>query len=194
MSMTRPTQAPSIRLTGLTTALAATALTAGALAMAPAAHADTIYTHQRIINRMDGSRLALVSDSTADGAEVNSLRAPGWHYKTSRWTLIISGSKRVIKNEASGKCIQPATATPEEGDRVIVRTCNGSAAQNWERRFDKVGDTSTGWGQFQLSSDPTLAIGIDTYQGSGSWNNLYLIRSQPSADRLWRSVKDTTTP
>jgi hypothetical protein len=194
MSTTHPSYAPSIRLTGLTTALAATALTTGALVMAPAAHADTTYTQQRIINRMDGSRLAMLNDSTADGAEVISLRAPGWHFKTSRWTQIITGSTRVIKNEASGKCIQPATATPKEGDRLIVRTCDGSAAQNWERPFDNVGDTSTSWGLFQLASDPTLAIGLDTYQGSGSWNNLYLIRSQTSADRLWRSVKDTTTP
>jgi hypothetical protein len=143
---------------------------------------------------MDGSRLALLNDSTADGAEVISLRAPGWHFKTSRWTLILDGSERVIKNEASGKCIQPATATPKEGDRLIVRTCDGSAAQTWERSFDKIRDTSTDWGQFQFASDPTLALGIDSYQGSGSWDNLYLIRSQNSADRLWRSVKDTTTP
>ena len=193
MSITRPTRARSIRRTGLRTAVAATALTAGAMALAPAAHADT-RTQQRIINRMDGSRLALLNDSTADGAEVISLRAPSWHFKTSRWTLTVDGSKRVIKNEASGKCIQPVTATPKEGDRLIVRTCDGSAAQNWERSFDKVGGTSTDWGQFQLASDPTLAIGIDSYQGSGSWDNLYLIHSQYSADRLWHSAKDTTTP
>ncbi|MEV3921016.1 RICIN domain-containing protein [Actinomadura coerulea] len=182
------------RLTSRTTALAASALAAGTLAITPAAYADTTHTQQRIINRMDGSRLALLNDSTADGAEVISLRAPGWHYRTSRWTQIITGSNRVLKNEASGKCIQPATATPKEGDRLVVRTCDGSAAQNWGRPFDEVGNTSTGWGQFQLASNPTLAIGIDTYQGSGSWDNLYLIRSQTSADRLWRSEKDTTTP
>jgi hypothetical protein len=193
MSISHSILVPSIRRTGLTTALAATALTAGAMALAQPADADT-RTQQRIINRMDGSRLALLNDSTADGAEVISLRAPGWHFKTSRWTLIIEGSERVIKNEASGKCIQPATATPKEGDRLIVRTCDGSAAQTWERSFDRIRDISTDWGQFQLASDPTLAIGIDSYQGSGSWDNLYLIRSQNSADRLWRSVTDTTTP
>jgi Ricin-type beta-trefoil lectin domain-like len=193
MSMSHPALAPQIRRTGLTRTLAAIALTVGALALAPAAHADT-RTQQRLINRMDGSRLALLSDNTGDGAEVISLRAPGWHYKTSRWTLTVNGSERVIRNEASGKCVQPATASPKEGDRLVVRTCDGSAAQTWRRSFDKIGNTSTAWGQFQLASDPSLAIGIDSYQGSGSWDNLYLIRSQNSADRLWRSVTDTTTP
>jgi hypothetical protein len=193
MSMSHPALVPPIRRTGLIRTLAVTALTAGALALVPAAHADT-RPQQRLINRMDGSRLALFEDNTADGAQLIGLRAPGWHFKTSRWTLIVDGSKRVIKNEASGKCVQPATATPKEGDRLIVHTCDGSAAQTWQRSFDKIGDTSTAWGQFQLASDPTLAIGLDSYQGSGSWDNLYLIRSQNSADRLWRSVKDTTTP
>src|SRR5690349_5116490 len=105
-------------------ACAATALTATALICAPAAHADTSHPNREFINRMDGSRLSALGDSVAEGAEAITLRHPNWKYRTAKWTYIVKDDGHyVIKNDASGKCLQPATAAPKAADKVVIRTC-----------------------------------------------------------------------
>lgn len=59
--------------------LATTALMlAGLTAVSASAHADISRPDQRIINRMDGSRLALYGDGVGEGANAVSLRFPPW--------------------------------------------------------------------------------------------------------------------
>ncbi|OSC44420.1 hypothetical protein B5181_43415, partial [Streptomyces sp. 4F] len=72
-------------------------------------------TGQDLINRTDGSRLALYGDSTAEGATAVSLRDPGWKHKTEVWDEVGGRWENgrytlTFKNQAAGKCLQPATA------------------------------------------------------------------------------------
>jgi hypothetical protein len=173
--------------------LTSAAMAAG-LAVCTAAYAETIPDRQ-FINRMDGSRMALAYDSTAEGSVAITLRAPGWHYQTAKWTVTPNAAGyRSIKNDAAGKCLQPATATPQAGDGLVVRTCDRSASQDWTVRADhNDSGTATGWYTYRPRTNTALAIALQTYQGSGSWDSIYLDRDQNTTDRLWRFLKDGAT-
>ncbi|MFG1876218.1 RICIN domain-containing protein [Sphaerisporangium sp. NPDC049003] len=164
---------------------------------APVARADAAAPEERrLVNRMDGSRLALLSDGTGEGAPAITLRAPSWQYKTVKWTNTYKpDGSMVIKNVAAGKCLQPATANPQAGDGLVVKTCDGTAAQDWTYRWEQTdGNTGvTAWFTLRPKASPLLAITLQTYQGSGSWDTLYLDRDQNTTDRLWRFLRDGST-
>ncbi|GHH63503.1 hypothetical protein GCM10017673_04460 [Streptosporangium violaceochromogenes] len=171
--------------------LATTALMlAGLTAVSAPAHADTSRSDQRIINRMDGSRLALYGDGVGEGAQAVSLRFPPWIYRTAKWTWITkSDGYWVLKNEAAGKCLQPINGAPSANDLVVVKTCDGSALQDWSRvKEDTVAGGETGWGRLRPRTNTALALTLSIYQGSGVWDSLYLDQDQSSTDRLWRAV------
>ncbi|MER8090295.1 RICIN domain-containing protein [Streptomyces sp. NPDC058316] len=152
-----------------------------------------------VINKMDGSRLALLNNSTAEGATGITLRDPAWNYSTERWELDFSAWQAdasntytaTIRNEAANKCLQPGAATPQRGTTVVVRTCDGSQLQKWSLIGEKVGDTHTGWWMYRPVVNKNLALSLNRYN-DGSWDSLYLNIAQPSSDRLWRSVGDDT--
>ncbi|MGW4424555.1 RICIN domain-containing protein [Streptosporangium sp. NPDC004631] len=180
----------------IVSSLAVAALTlVGLAAVSAPAHADTFRPDQRIINRMDGSRLALYGDGVGEGAHAVSLRFPPWNYRTAKWTWIIkSDGYWVIKNEAADKCLQPIVGAPGANDIVIVKTCDGSALQDWSRaREDTAAGGETGWGRLRPRVNTSLALTLNIYQGSGVWNSLYLAQDQSSTDRLWRIV-DSDAP
>ncbi|ACZ87277.1 RICIN domain-containing protein [Streptosporangium roseum] len=176
---------------------AASALAAATMALAPAtAYADAEpQTNREFINRMDGSRLATLGDSVAESAQAISLRHPNWKYRTAKWTYIVKDDGHyIIKNEAANKCLQPATAAAAAGDQVVIKTCNGSAAQDWSRRPEETDSSQpTGWGSFRPRTNTKVALTLDTYHGPGSWNTLYLNRDQNSSDRLWRFLREDHT-
>ncbi|MEV6981653.1 RICIN domain-containing protein [Sphaerisporangium sp. NPDC051017] len=206
MSSTTPTGRASGHLTppsstrpfgrsalALASAAAATAVLA---ALSPsAAQADATAPDERqLINRMDGSRLALMNDGTGEGAVAITLRSPGWQYKTAKWiNTYDADGNMTIKNVAAGKCLQPATASPKAGDGLVVKTCDGSAAQKWTYRWEESGNGNSTWFALRPKSAPGLAITLAVYQGSGSWDTLYLDRDQNSTDRLWRFLRDGQT-
>lgn len=175
--------------------LATTALTlAGLIVVSAPAHADISHPDQRIVNRMDGSRLALYGDGVGEGSNAVSLRFPPWIYKTVKWTWITkSDGYWVIKNEAANKCLQPATGVPGANDVVIVKTCDDSALQDWSRaKEDTAAGGETGWGRLRPRTNTSLALTLNIYQGSGVWDSLYLAQDQSSTDRLWRAVSGDT--
>ncbi len=145
-----------------------------------------------LINKKDGSRLALVDNNTAaEGAVANSLRDPIWTYSSEEWTSqAVSGRlpdgthNRILRNVAANKCLQPQTTSPTRRMLVVVKTCNGSDIQKWNLQPETVGGTETRWRIWRPVVNKRLALTIDKY-GNGSWNTLYLDTSYPSSDRLW---------
>ncbi len=164
------------------------------LGAASPAYADHT-TDIRVYNRMDGSRLAVADNGTAEGARVISLRSPAWQYTTARWTVDErSDGYTVFKNELANKCLQPGTANPVAGDPLVIRTCDGSKLQDWSRRAEETyADTPTGWGSFRPRLNPGLAITIATWEAGGSRDSLYLDADQNSTDRLWRLARGNNT-
>ncbi|MFE7428889.1 hypothetical protein ACF1BP_03375 [Streptomyces sp. NPDC014735] len=154
---------------------------------------------QDLINKMDGSRLALLGNSTAEGATGITLRDPAWKYSTERWEIDLSAWQAdaphtytaTLRNEAANKCLQPAAATPQRGTTVVVRTCDGSRLQKWSLYPERVGDSYTGWWMYRPMVDEKLALSLNKYN-DGSWDSLYLNIAQPSSDRLWRRTTDDT--
>lgn len=180
--------------------LAAALLTATAVAAAGAAPASAAPTpNTDLINKMDGSRLALLNNSTGEGATAITLRDPAWNYSTERWERDVSAWQAdapntytvALRNEAANKCLQPSAATPQRGTTVVVRTCDGSQLQKWSIYPEKVGDNYTGWWMYRPVVDKKLALSLNRYN-DGSWDTLYLNIAQPSSDRLWRSAVNDT--
>ncbi|WP_443080655.1 RICIN domain-containing protein [Streptomyces sp. PTD5-9] len=180
--------------------LAAAVLAMGGLAAAGQAPVSAAPTpNQDLINKMDGSRLALLNDSTADGATAITLRDPAWKYSTERWEVDLSAWQAdaphtytaTLRNEAADKCLQPSAATPQRGTTVVVRTCDGSRLQKWSLYAERVGDSYTGWWMYRPMVDKNLALSLNRYN-DGSWDSLYLNIAQPSSDRLWRRAADDT--
>lgn len=170
----------------------AAAVACTALAAAPQAAAGS---HRDMINRMDGSRLALKGDATGENARAITLRDPNYKYKTERWESQFAKDSAgkwygTVRNEAADKCLQPADSDPERRGRIVVRTCDGSDAQKWRATSDDHGGTR--WWQYRPKNDESLAMTLDTYMGHGSWDTLYLDRAYrfPSADRLWKFGPD----
>ncbi|GAA4600912.1 hypothetical protein GCM10023195_01630 [Actinoallomurus liliacearum] len=146
-----------------------------------------------LINKMDGSRLALSSNSTAEGATAITLRDPAWKYSTEQWDAEETptpdepgGWTAVYKNRAANKCLQPASASPGRGTQVIVQTCNGSDLQKWLLEPEKVNDAYTGWWMWRPKVNRNVALSLARYN-DGSWDTLYLDTAYPSNDRLWSS-------
>lgn len=181
---------PRLRRTAVAAATAVLALFGVAAAGAAPASAEP--GSFDLINKKDGSRLALVDNNTVvEGAFANSLRDPGWKYSTEEWTtqrtsgrLADGTHNRVLRNVAANKCLQPQTDAPTRGTRVVVKTCNGSELQEWNLQRESVGDTESRWQIWRPVTHKHLALTLDKY-GNGSWNTLYLDRSYPSSDRLW---------
>lgn len=177
---------PGIRRPILTLCSAAMALTS-LLVTAPA-HADETSNDMELHNRMDGSRLALQGDSTDEGAQAISLRSPTLQYKTQLWEFTgQDNGYYVVRNETADKCLQPSTDKPVQGTTVVVRTCDGSRLQEWDvRKEEHFLEGETGWNAWRPRVNTSIALTLDTYKGSGSWDTLHLNQDLNSTDRLWR--------
>ncbi|XVQ88871.1 RICIN domain-containing protein [Microbispora siamensis] len=179
---------PNIRCSALLTST----ITSAVLVVFPAAaHADTTNFNMRIINKMDGSRMSLSGDAVAEGTRAVTLRAPTIQHRSARWTITEKDDGfLVIKNEVAGKCLQPASGAPNAGDTLVVKTCDGSPLQDWSRR-DEVSETNvnTEWGSLRPRTNTSLAITLQTYEASGTWDHIYLDQDQNSSDRLWHFTR-----
>ncbi|MFE0762422.1 RICIN domain-containing protein [Streptomyces smyrnaeus] len=187
-----PISRGSRRLLSVSVSVAAVCLT-GVLG---STHASAAPGDRDVINKTDGSRLATYSDSKADGATVISLRDPAWKYSSESWRAEGPGwdsgtgtSTRVLRNVAADKCLQPATANPQRGTRLVLKTCNGSDLQRWVLHPAKSGGQNSGWWVWTPKVDNKLAMTLNRY-GDGSWNTLHLDTAYPSDDRLWRIAPD----
>lgn len=177
----------SIRKSAL--ALAASAAAGLVLLTASPASAETI-SNQDLVNRMDGSRLALSGNATGDGAEVLSLRGTAYDsYNTEAWDFDGSWDSNgktwtgTLMNRAADKCMQPESASPKRGDRMLVRPCNGSDLQKWSMKQE--GGSNEAWWMWR----PKLNLGVtmavqNTYPNQ--YDYLRLDYAQPSMDRQWR--------
>lgn len=184
---------PTFRPLHALTAVAAAATLLATFCARSASAADR--TGQDLINRTDGSRLALFGDSTADGTTAVSLRDPAWKHKAEEWDEVggrWEGGRftLTLKNKAADKCLQPSDAKPTRGTTIVVRTCDGSDLQRWVLRPE--GDNNSRWWIWQPKVDTDLAMALNRYN-DGSWNTLHLDTSYPSADRLWHLADNNTS-
>ncbi|MER6330774.1 RICIN domain-containing protein [Streptomyces sp. NPDC001034] len=145
-------------------------------------------TDQDLVNKSDGSRLALLGNATGEGTTAITLRDPGWRYGTEAWDEVdgrweSAGYTLTFKNRAAGKCLQPSSATPARGTTIVVRNCDGSDLQRWVLRPEY--DNNSRWWLWQPKVDTKLAVALNRYN-DGSWDTLYLDTAYPSDDRLWR--------
>ncbi|MEU7942474.1 hypothetical protein [Microbispora bryophytorum] len=92
--------------------LAVTTCLTGALTLGPAPVSAALTRDQDVINKTSGGRLALLGDSTAEGATAITLRDPAWNYRTEVWeddsTWQADGTgtwTTVLKNRAANKCL-----------------------------------------------------------------------------------------
>ncbi|WP_432933656.1 RICIN domain-containing protein [Microbispora sp. CA-135349] len=178
--------------TGTTVVLAVTTCLTGALALGPAPVSAAPTHDQDVINKTSGGRLALLGDSTAEGATAITLRDPAWNYRTEVWeddsTWQADGTgtwTTVLKNRAANKCLQPAAAAPQRGTTIIVKTCDGSDLQKWILQGERVDGKYTGWWIWRPKVNKNLAMKLNRYN-DGSWDTLHLDTAYPSSDRLWR--------
>ncbi|MGW6613383.1 RICIN domain-containing protein [Streptomyces erythrochromogenes] len=149
------------------------------------------FPNQDLVNRMDGSRLALSSNSLSEGAQVISLRSTAWDsYSTEAWDAegtYDSASQLwtfTLRNLASNKCLQPNDTTPARGEAVVVRTCNGSDVQKWSVRKESPNESDPRWFVWRPYLNVDVAM---TLKGTtDTWDTIELDYSYPSADRLWR--------
>jgi hypothetical protein len=169
------------------------ALTAVASAITMSSVSATPYPDRDLINKMDGSRLALSNNSTADGTTAITLRDPAWKYSTEQWDAEETptpdepgGWTDVYKNRAANKCLQPSSATPTRGTTVIVKTCDGSDLQKWLLKPERVNGANTAWWMWRPKTNRDVALTLNRYN-DGSWGSLHLDTAYPSNDRLWRS-------
>ncbi|OEJ28791.1 hypothetical protein AS594_34455 [Streptomyces agglomeratus] len=175
-------------------AFATFVLTLAGLTAASVAPASAAPNPDRdIVNKMSGGRLALLSNSTGEGAPAITLRDPAWNYSTESWEADFSAwgadapntYTATFKNEAANKCLQPSSATPARGTTIVVKTCDGSQLQKWSLIREMAGDTHTGWWIYRPMVNKDLAMSLNRYN-DGSWDSLNLNYAQPSSDRLWR--------
>ncbi|WP_344396506.1 hypothetical protein [Streptomyces vastus] len=159
--------------------------------LATAPQAASVEPHVDMVNRMDGSRLALLNDSTGEEAQAITLRDPQYKYKTEQWESNFTKDSQgnwygTVRNEAANKCLQPSDPQPQRGGTIVVKTCNGSDDQLWLATPDT--DGGTNWWQYRPKTDESLAMTLKSYVGPGAWNHLYLDTAYkyPSADRLWK--------
>ncbi|MEV0617527.1 RICIN domain-containing protein [Nonomuraea sp. NPDC050404] len=176
-------------------AVAALAITASLAATLSFATAPASAEPNRdLINKSSGGRLALLNNSTAEGATAITLRSPSWKYTTEEWETTLSAWQAdepntytaTIRNQAANKCLQPASATAERGTTIVVRTCNGSELQKWSMFSEKVGDQHTTWWIWRPMVNKNVAMALNRYN-DGSWDTLHLDTAYPSNDRLWRA-------
>lgn len=167
----------------------AAAVTCTLLATAPQANA--VGPHKDMVNRMDGSRLALYGDNTGENALAITLRDPAYNYKSEQWESDFTRDGQgnwygTVKNEAANKCLQPADSNPQRKGTVVVKSCNGSDDQKWLATPDTHGGTQ--WWQYRPKNNERLAMTLNRYQGSGAWDTLHLDTAYkyPSSDRLWK--------
>ncbi|MFJ3794967.1 RICIN domain-containing protein [Streptomyces sp. NPDC090088] len=160
------------------------------LAGASPASADTS-VNQDLVNKMDGSRLALGNDSTADGAEAITLRGTRWDsYITEAWDFdgtYDSNSKlwtATLRNRASNRCLEPEAANPVRGNRVVVRSCDGSDRQKWSLRLETGGGNTERWWMWRPVSNLNVAMALQN-TNNDQWDSVRLDYSYPSTDRLW---------
>ncbi|MFG2030440.1 RICIN domain-containing protein [Streptomyces sp. NPDC048825] len=159
--------------------------------LATAPQAASVEPHIDMVNRMDGSRLALLNDSTGEEAQAITLRDPQYKYKTEQWESNFTKDSQgnwygTVRNEAADKCLQPSDPQPQRGGTIVVKTCNGSDDQLWLATPDT--DGGTNWWQYRPKTDESLAMTLKSYVGPGAWDHLYLDTAYkyPSADRLWK--------
>ncbi|WP_214102862.1 RICIN domain-containing protein [Acrocarpospora catenulata] len=171
------------------------AVLAALTATATPASADTTikpmtFVNQDLVNRMDGSRLLLVSDATADGTAVMTTRgitrdaflseawdAEGtWSHRKRTWTM-------TLRNRAADKCLQPADDTPARGEAVVVRTCDGSDLQKWSLRLETKGGNTHRWWIWRPVTNLQLAMSVGSV-GPDS-NQITLDYAYPTYDRMW---------
>ncbi|WP_405936917.1 hypothetical protein OG338_09605 [Streptomyces sp. NBC_00726] len=161
------------------------------MALSGSTSASAAPYNQDLINKTDGSRLALYVDGTGEGAPAVTLRDPAYYskYRTEAWDAeqsIVDGAVHItLRNRAANKCLQPALNEPTRGSGIVVKTCNGSALQSWVRQAEMVGNHNTGWWVWRPVTNPDLAMTLHRHN-DGAWASLYLDTSYPSADRLWK--------
>lgn len=173
--------------------LIAAACAAGSIVFASASPASAVtQNNQDLVNRMDGSRLALSSDGTADGTEVLTLRGTRYdNYTTEAWDFdgTYDSTNQLwtatLRNRAANKCMQPEAANPARGNRVVVRTCDGSDLQKWSLRLETQGGNDQRWWIWRPLKNLNVAMALQNFDND-QWDTVRLDYSYPTSDRMWQ--------
>jgi hypothetical protein len=157
------------------------AATGSARAAAPAP-ADA--SHQALVNKADGGRLATFSDWTSDGTGLVTNRSASFAERrmvVRSFTRQPDGSYE-LRNDRAGTCAQPRDGKLTEGNAVEIRPCDGSYAQRWTVCTEAGHDAAAGWFSLRPASDPRLAL--TSHNVGGDWANVELNRAENGSDRL----------
>ncbi|WP_326553305.1 RICIN domain-containing protein [Micromonospora sp. NBC_01813] len=88
-------------------------------------------TYHRVTNRNSGRVMDVVSNSTANNAEVKQY---GWNGGgNQRWEFQDAGGGYLrIVNQNSGKCLDVAAGSTADGANIIQYTCGAGTNQQWQ--------------------------------------------------------------
>jgi hypothetical protein len=88
-------------------------------------------TYYRVTNRNSGRVMDVVSNSTANNAEVKQYAWNGGG--NQKWEFQDAGGGYVrLVNQNSGKCLDVASASTSDGANILQYTCGGGTNQQWQ--------------------------------------------------------------
>jgi hypothetical protein len=92
---------------------------------------NTTLVHYRVTGRGSGKVLDVVSQSTADNAEIKQYTWNGGTNQQWAFEAVGGGYYRIV-NQFSGKCLDVAAASTADGANIIQYACNGTTNQQWQ--------------------------------------------------------------
>lgn len=174
------------------------ATTGACLALLAPSSAAVDLPERQIVNRANGARWVTENDGTGNGNNIAASRRAHGHYTSVTWKFIdMAGSDYwMIKNYKSGKCAQPYGNAVEHAV-IQVQPCDtDNPAQKWRLTNDpattSAGQRNSHYPQpynagvmIRPKNNEKLAIAL-VEPGNNAWTRLWLLRAEPSADRLWQ--------
>ncbi|MBV9449417.1 MAG: RICIN domain-containing protein [Streptosporangiaceae bacterium] len=161
-----------------------------AIAASRVSQADTA-TPVRIVSDSGGQRMSIYDASMSPGAQLVADASNVWYpRKTEVWVISQDPNGYfVIKNNASGQCLEPADPNaPAIGMNIVQQPCNSSLGQQWKFSDYAAPSKNSGArsGEYTITPRRNLntALTVNDW-GNTNWSYIVLDHSYAASNRLW---------